>query len=171
LQVDVDVEVQVQVQVQVEVQVEVKLQPTVSRPVRLGVRHLSGTRNQFFFLLGISFRQLRVCYFVAPSLTRERVCNLKLLLVLASAVPLGSESHGTEDRILLSKFLSLPPNLECQVPVFISPRNRVAQIYSRALGSLSIASYNLQGYGGGILSRLHMGYSCKYFTVLFIVLY
>jgi hypothetical protein len=29
-----------------------------------------------FFLLDIFFRQLRVCYFVAPSLTRGRVCNL-----------------------------------------------------------------------------------------------
>jgi hypothetical protein len=49
--------------------VEVKLRPTVS----LGVRHPSGTRNQFFFLLEIFFRQLRVCYFVAPSLTRGRI--------------------------------------------------------------------------------------------------
>jgi hypothetical protein len=31
-----------------------------------------------------------------------------LLLVLASAVPLGSESHGTQDHILLSQFLRLP---------------------------------------------------------------
>jgi hypothetical protein len=29
-----------------------------------------------FFLREISFRQLRVCYFVAPSMTRGRVCNL-----------------------------------------------------------------------------------------------
>jgi hypothetical protein len=49
------------------------------------------------------------------------------------------------------------PNLEGQVPVFISPRNRVAQLYSRALGSLFIASYDSQGYGGGILTRLHTG--------------
>jgi hypothetical protein len=28
------------------------------------------------------------------------------------------------------------------VPVFISPRNRVAQLYPRALGSLYIVSYN-----------------------------
>jgi hypothetical protein len=35
-----------------------------------------GTRDQFYFLLEIHFRQLRVCYFVAPSLTRGRVCNL-----------------------------------------------------------------------------------------------
>jgi hypothetical protein len=56
--------------------VEVNLRPTVSRPVCLGVRHLSGTRDQFFFLYEISFRQLRVCYSVEPSLTRGRVCNL-----------------------------------------------------------------------------------------------
>jgi hypothetical protein len=45
------------------------------------------------------------------------------------------------------------PNLEGQVPVFISPRNRVAQLYSQALGSLFIASYDSQGYGGGIRTR------------------
>jgi hypothetical protein len=32
------------------------------------------------------------------------------------------------------------PNLKGQVPVFISPRNRVAQSYPRALGSLTIKS-------------------------------
>jgi hypothetical protein len=50
------------------------------------------------------------------------------------------------------------PNLESQVPVFISTRNRVAQIYPWALGSLSVASYDSQGYGGVILSCLHKGY-------------
>jgi hypothetical protein len=58
------------------IEVEVKLRPIVSRPVRLGVRHASGTRDQFVFLLQIFFRQLRVCYFAAPSLTRGWVCNL-----------------------------------------------------------------------------------------------
>jgi hypothetical protein len=38
-----------------EVKVEVNLRPTVSRPVCLGVRRPSGTRDQFFFLLEISF--------------------------------------------------------------------------------------------------------------------
>jgi hypothetical protein len=61
-----------------------------------------------FFLLEIFFRQLRVCYFVAPFLTRARVCNLVLLQGLASAAPLWSESHGTQDHILLSQFLRLP---------------------------------------------------------------
>jgi hypothetical protein len=88
--------------------VTVTLRPTVSRPVRLGVRRPSRTRDHIFFLFEIFFRQLRVCYFVAPSLTRGRVCNLLLLLVLASAVPLGSESRGTQGHILLFQLLSLP---------------------------------------------------------------
>jgi hypothetical protein len=60
----------------ITVEVEVNLRPTVIRPFCLGVSHPSGTREQFFFPLEISFRQLRVCYFVAPSLTRGQVCNL-----------------------------------------------------------------------------------------------
>jgi hypothetical protein len=42
------------------------------------------------------------------SLTRGRVCILLLLLVLASAVPLGSESRGTPHHILLRQLLRLP---------------------------------------------------------------
>jgi hypothetical protein len=83
-------------------EVEVNLRPTVSRPVCLGVRHPSGTSDQFFFLLEIFFRQLRVCYFVAPSLARGRVCNL-----LYRAVTLGSKSRRTHSHILLSH-LRLP---------------------------------------------------------------
>jgi hypothetical protein len=62
---------------------------------RLGIRSPSGTCNQFFFLLEILFRQLRVCYFVAPSLTRGQVCNLLLLLILASAVPLSCQPYAS----------------------------------------------------------------------------
>jgi hypothetical protein len=40
------------------VEVEIKLRPTVSRPVRVGVSHPSGTLDQFFFVLEIFFRQL-----------------------------------------------------------------------------------------------------------------
>jgi hypothetical protein len=94
--------------IKIPIEVEVELRPIFSRPVRPGVRHPSGTCDQFFFLLEIFFRQLRVCYFVAPSLMRGRVCNFLLLLVLASAVPLGSESHGTQNHKLLSHFLRLP---------------------------------------------------------------
>jgi hypothetical protein len=89
--------------------VEVNLRPTVSRPVCPGVRRPSGTCDQFVFLLEISFRQLRLCYFVAPSLTRGRVYNLlvPLLQGLARAVTLGSKFRRTHGHILLSH-LRLP---------------------------------------------------------------
>jgi hypothetical protein len=49
------------------------------------------------------------------------------------------------------------PNLEGQVPVIISPRNRVAQSYPRTLRSLFVAYYDSQGCGGVILTRLQTG--------------
>jgi hypothetical protein len=64
------------------------------------------------------------------------VCRLQLLLALASAVIFRSESRET-DHILLSQIRD-SSNLEGQVPVFISPRNRVAQLYSQALSSLFV---------------------------------
>jgi hypothetical protein len=135
------------------VEVEVNLRPTVSRPVCLCVRRPFGTRDQFFFLLEISFRQLRVCYFVAPSLTRGRVCDLLYYCFRDLPVqPLLGRSPAELTAIFLCIIWD-SPNLEGQVPVFISPRNRVA----RALGSLFVASYDSQGSGGGILTRLHTG--------------
>jgi hypothetical protein len=49
------------------------------------------------------------------------------------------------------------PYLEGQVPVFISPRDTVVQLYSRPLSSLFLASYNSQGYVEGTLTRLNAG--------------
>jgi hypothetical protein len=48
------------------------------------------------------------------------------------------------------------------VRYFVAPsptrgRVRVAQLYPRALDSFFVASYDSQGYGGGILTRLHTG--------------
>jgi hypothetical protein len=39
-----------------------------------------------------------------------------------------------------------PPNLEHQVPVFMPPSDRVAQLYAQAQGSICVAFYNSQGY-------------------------
>jgi hypothetical protein len=110
------------------------LRPTVSRPLCLGVKHTSGAYDLIF----ITVRQLRVCWCGAVSLTRKRVCRLQLLLVLATAVILESESRGNRDHILLFQIRD-SPNLEGQVPVFISPRNTVAQSYPQALSSLFVA--------------------------------
>jgi hypothetical protein len=52
--------------------------------------------------------------------------------------------------IFYSLRLETPPNLEGQIGVFISLRNRVTQLYPQALRSLIAASYDPQSYGGGI---------------------
>jgi hypothetical protein len=82
--------------------------------------------------------------------------SFQLLLAFASAVILGSESRGSHDHILLSQIRDFP-NLKDQVPIFITPRNRVEQLYPQALGSIFVASYDSQGYGGGVPTRLHTG--------------
>jgi hypothetical protein len=64
-------------------------------------------------------KHLRVCYFVAPSLTRGRVYNLLLLPGHSSAVPLGSESRGTQDHALLSQCLRLPQHVRPGPSIYI----------------------------------------------------
>jgi hypothetical protein len=86
--------------------------------------------------------QLNTCGYspyVTSSLTRGWVCRLQLLLVLVSAITLKSESRVTHDHIFLSQIRD-SLNLEDHVPIFISPRNRVARFYPQVLGSLSSTS-------------------------------
>jgi hypothetical protein len=76
---------------------------SVAQSVRVPGTQLGPVTN-FFSLLEIFFRQLRVCYFVALSLTRGRICNLlyNCFWPLPEQVTLGSKSCRTHGHILLS---------------------------------------------------------------------
>jgi hypothetical protein len=104
------------------------------------------------------------------SLLRAWVCSSQLLLGLASAVILGSKPHGTQ-TIFVSLAFKTPQNCRGQVPIFIFPRKRLAQLYfqpfhhvlqlaglwrrhmslttCRAMAK-TYEPYNLQGYGEDI---------------------
>jgi hypothetical protein len=118
-------------------------------PIRVGDKALE-THEQFLF----SNNACGYSPYVTSSLTRGLVRRLQLLLVLSSAFILRSGSRGIHDHILLSQIRD-SCNLEDQVSIFISPRNRVARLYLQALGSLFVASYDSNNCGGGIRPRLH----------------
>jgi hypothetical protein len=79
--------------------------------------------------------------------------RLQLLLALASA-DISSPSPAELMAIFYCLSFVTPPNVEGQVPVFISPRKSVAQLYPQALCFLLVASYESQGYSRGIRTRL-----------------
>jgi hypothetical protein len=116
----------------------------VGQSVLMSGTHL-GPATKFSLSLIIFFRQLWVCWCGTPSLTRGRVCSFQLLLGLTSGVFLGSESHSTHDHNLLFQEWDAS-NLEGQVPVFICPRDRVAQLYSQALGLSVLFTYYFMVY-------------------------
>jgi hypothetical protein len=80
----------------------------------------------------------------------------KLQLAFTGAVILDSESREAHDHILLSQIRDFP-DLGDQILAFTSPNDRVAQLYSQALGSLFVTPYDSQGHGGDILTHLHTG--------------
>jgi hypothetical protein len=102
------------------VKVKVILRQTASRPVYLGVMPHLGPETRFSLIIADDLLKW------APSLSGG---SFELLLVLASAVILGSELRWTHDHILLSQIRD-PPHMEVQVPVFISPR---MQLYPQEL--------------------------------------
>jgi hypothetical protein len=89
--------------------------------------------------------KLRSCFCGAPSLTRGSA--------ICSVITQWSESC----RIITILYCLIwdSPNLEGQVPVFISPRNSVAQLYPQTLSALHVASCDSQDCGGGILTLPH----------------
>jgi hypothetical protein len=107
-----------------EIEVEVNLLSTVSRPFCLRVRRPSGTRDQFFFLLEISFGQLRVYYFVAP-LWRE---GGSVICCTIATGPCQSSHSWAEVPQNSWPYFTLssetPPTWRARFPYLYSPRNR-----------------------------------------------
>jgi hypothetical protein len=93
------------------------------------------TSSSFFFKLNIC----DYCPYVISSLMRGWVCHLQLLLVLASVIIFRSESRAGLMATFNFLRFDTPLNLEGQVPIFISPRNRVSQLYPKA----SFVSYRV----------------------------
>jgi hypothetical protein len=125
----------------------VTLQLAVYRQsVRLGFKPFE-THDQYLFQLNTSGYSPYVTF----SLTRGWVCRLQLLLALASAVILGSESRGTHEHILLSQIRGPGPHI-------CIPQEQGGPFMPPGTGFLFVASYDSHGYGGGIRTRLHTGY-------------
>jgi hypothetical protein len=125
-------------QEQLELKLKLKLiydRHSVGQSVLVPRFHL-GPMTRFL----LSLWRLRVSWYRAPSLTRGWVCNLLVQLLV------GLPRSPSELTDIFYCLIWDSPNLEGQVPVFISPRNRVAQLYPRALGSLFVSSYDSQGY-------------------------
>jgi hypothetical protein len=92
---------------------EVTLRLTVSQPICLGIEYPCGTCDQILFPVRMLLSEICGLQFAVQSLN----CPIR-----------------AEPITILYCLIWDSPNLEGQVPVFISPRNRVAQLYSRALG-------------------------------------
>jgi hypothetical protein len=127
--------------------VEVKLQPTVSRQVCLGVGLPSGTHDQIFFCF-------ENCGFLAvwrPLWSEDGsvVYSYSWFWALPEQSLLGPSPTELRPYFTVS--------FEGQIPLFISRRNRVTQLYPQALSSLFVASYDPQGYSGVILTHIYYG--------------
>jgi hypothetical protein len=119
------------------------MRPTVSWPVRLGVR------PDFYYC-----RTLRFSCCGAPSLTRGRVRNL----LLQFTVTLWSKSHRTHDHILLSH-LRLPPVWNARYTYLYPPGTAWPSYTSRHWVPFSPPLMTHRAtYSGGILTSLHTGF-------------
>jgi hypothetical protein len=141
----------------VEVKAKVKLQPTVSQLVYLGSGDSSAALRQISgFCPTID---------VGRPLWREHGSIIHSYNCFC-AFPEQSLSGPSSAELTTSCcFIAVSPNLEVHVPVFVYPRNRIAQLYPRALGSLFVASYASQGYGWGIVTHFHTGHLSLYSTL------
>jgi hypothetical protein len=104
-----------------------------------------GAFDQFFFFLEIFFRQLRVCYFVAPSLVIYCCCW---------ALPV--QSLGTQDHILLPQFLRPPQPGGPDPHIYISQVQGGPSYTPGHWVPFLLPRTTRRDYGGGIQTHLHM---------------
>jgi hypothetical protein len=123
----------------VRLRISVTLRLAIYRQsVRLSAKHLE-TRGQISFQLNNFFQSL------CNILSDERM-DLSFTISASPRQGIHSQVRGPQDSsqhcTISDSRLAQP---EGQVPVLISPRNRVGQLYPQALGSLSVAIYDSQG--------------------------
>jgi hypothetical protein len=111
---------------------------SVSQSLCLGVEHPLGLATRYSFLSVCCCLKFAVL-FLWSALSDKRT---GLQFTVQS---LNGPSHAEPATILYCLSWD-SPNLKGQVPVFKSLRNRVAQLYPWALGSLYVASCYPQGY-------------------------
>jgi hypothetical protein len=131
----------------VEIEVTLRLTVTVSMS---WYRAQSGTCDQILLPVGTLLSE--ICVFFLWGALSERTD-------LQFAVQSLESPSCTGPVIILYCLIWDSPNLEGQVPVFISPTIRVAKLHPRALGSLYVVSYDSQGYGRGIVTSIYTGYN------------
>jgi hypothetical protein len=163
----VDIKVKVKFTLRLAVKYKIKVNVKVTsrlavyhQSVRLGANSLK-TRQSIFS------PQLNPCGhgpYITSSLMRVWVCRLKLLLALASAVNLKSDSRGTHDLILLSQIRD-SPTWRARFPYLYTPGTGWPSYIPQALGSLFVASYDSQVYGGRIGIRLTKGHDWRFTSV------
>jgi hypothetical protein len=113
--------------------IQLKSKVTLRVTVCLGVETTLGLVTRFYFLSEGCCLKVEVL-FPWGVLSDERTglqFALQSLNVLSHAEPRTIHYYLIRDS----------PNLEDQVPIFISPRNRVAQLYPQALGSTLSAEF------------------------------
>jgi hypothetical protein len=107
-----------------------------------------GLQDQIF----ITARQLRVSWCGAPSLTIGRICRLQLLLVSPAQSFSVPSPAGLMTVFYCHGFETPPQTWRTRSPYLYHPGTGWPPLYSQALASLFVASYDSQGYCGGIES-------------------
>jgi hypothetical protein len=137
---------------------KVMLQPTVTRPVCLGVSPPSvPVTSCFASSIEIIFRQLPV-FLLWGALSDEKT-DLEVTWTVVFGLCQQSHSRATSPAQHVTVIYSLnsaTPTLKDQVPVLVSPPGNKMAHCPRAFGSFPIAPYVTQGCRGGILTHLQI---------------